>query len=90
MTAPAAAADNYACIRYVHNMDEDPTESDYISTKPTFAVGGSWCVVFYTNDNGSAGTALEEPSFSVTAGSPELEITELDTEDYIADKGHTI
>lgn len=90
VTAPAAAAADSACIVHVYNMNTNPTEEDFPDDQPRFFVGGNWCVVFYTNDNGTPGKVLETPTFSVTSGSPELEIIELDTDRYTSDKGHTI
>ena len=79
VTAPAAAATNSAGIVYVYDMDRNPTEERFLENHPSFSVRGSWCVVFYANNNGAPGAVLEEPDFSVTSGSPELRIHELDT-----------
>ena len=81
VTAPAAAAGNEACFRYIDDIDNSATESNYFGTEPVFSMGGVRFGVFYTYESGSFGTVLEDPEFSFTTGSAELEIREYDWRD---------
>ncbi|MBR5471768.1 MAG: S-layer homology domain-containing protein [Oscillibacter sp.] len=73
MAGTASAANPTAGFR---NIDSGnlavPNERSEFSTQGFFSVNDRYWLVFYANDNDSAGIHLDNPTFSVAPGSPEV------------------